>query len=172
MIPRLGGGNQAGGIVTQLIRTRLIRMVALGSILILAGPVGGSEHDGVTPEFSGGQAGIAIFGERLMRYRVLPEGGGSGHFDPPLPLDDKEMLLAAMKAVARAVYGDHRIDVEDKSKFNPRIGRASKVGGLDYDYTFLLDGSRQTGVSDIQVRRKEVERTIDEQDLLKALEAL
>lgn len=152
--------------------TRLIRMVALGVILIQAGPLMGSERDGGAPESSGEKTGIVIFGERLIRYRILPEGGGSGHFDPPLPLDDKEMLLAAMKTVARAVYGGHGIGVEDKTKLNPRIGRPIKVGDLDFDYTFVLDGSRRNGVSDIQVQRKEVKRTIDEQDLLRELEAL
>jgi hypothetical protein len=162
-----GAANGVGKVVT-----RLIQMIAFGLAAILAGPVVGVEHDGGAPEAISSKPGVALYGERLMRYRVLPEGGGSGHFDPPLPLDDKAMLLGAMKAVARVVYGDHRIEVEDMSAFKPRIGRTTKVSDLDFDYSFLLDGSQRGGVSVILVQRTAVKRTIDEDQLLKELEAL
>jgi len=118
------------------------------------------------------ETGVAIFGERLMHYRLYPDGTGSGRFSPPLPADDKSMLLAAMKALTRSLYGAQGINVEDMDAFNPHIGAITSLEDFDYDYRFMLDGSKRRGVSVILLQRKEAERTIDEELLLKELEAL
>ncbi len=119
-----------------------------------------------------GQAGVLIFGERLLHYKRDEDGNGSGRFQPPLPVDDRAMLLAAMKSLTRAVYGVHGIDVQDTDAFDPKIGRVTRLEDFDFDYRFMLDGTVTDGVRVILVQRREAERTIDEDLLLQELEAL
>jgi hypothetical protein len=150
---------------------RLTFLIGLGLAATAAWPISGGAQDGAV-DAPAPEVGVAIFGERLMHHRLYPEGGGSARFDPPLPADDKAMLLAAMKALTRAVYGVHGISLDDPEAFNPRIGAITRLEDFDYDYRFMLDGSEQLGVRVILVQRKEAERTIDEELLLKELEAL
>jgi hypothetical protein len=110
--------------------------------------------------------GVAIFGERLMHYSLYPDdGGGSARFNPPIPFDDRDMLLTAMKSATRALFGEHRLVVEDETTFTPRIGAVTKLQDLDYDYLFMLDGSVERGVSTLLIQRKEVDRPPDEGSL-------
>lgn len=128
------------------------------------GPATGSGQDG--------GAGVLIFGERLLHFKRDEDGGGSGRFQPPLPADDKAMLLAAMKSLTRAIYGLHGIDVQDLDGFDPRIGRVTELEDFDFDYRFMLDGTVTDGVRIILVQRKEAERTIDAGPLLPEMESL
>jgi hypothetical protein len=128
-----------------------------------------------TPVAASGQSdqpGVLIFGERLMHYKRDEDGNGSGRFQPPLPADDKAMLLAAMKSLARAIYAIHGIDVKDMDAFEPKIGRVTTLEDFDFDYRFMLDGTAADGVRVILVQREEAERTMDEELLLQELEGL
>jgi hypothetical protein len=168
-LPPLHSSNRARSAVVAA-----LFVVALSADPSNAQPHASPDDDAAPPPAADEQnrGGVLIFGERLLHYKRDEDGNGSGRFEPPLPLEDKAMLLAAMKSLTRAVYGIHGIDVEDMDAFDPRIGRVTSLEDFDFDYRFMLDGSIADGVRVILVQRREAERTIDEELLLQELEAL
>lgn len=141
-------------------------MLLPAMLLVVSSSAVGQSAD-ATEDERAPDGGVEIFGERLMHYSVYPDDGGSARFDPPIPFDDRDMLLTAMKSATRALFGEHRLAVTDEARLTPKIGAVTKLQDLDYDYLFMLDGSVERGVSTVLIQRKEVDRSLDEGSLLK-----
>jgi len=114
-------------------------------------------------------SGVTLYGAHVMRHRLHEDGSATGHFNPPLPMDNR-LLIGATQTLARAAYGQHGIEVNNAEALTLRLGSVTSVQDLDYEYRVIFEGTTKKGVGVILLRRKEIPHLDTDAELLKELE--
>lgn len=114
-------------------------------------------------------SGVILYGAHVMRHRLHEDGSATGHFSPPLPIDNR-LLIGATQTLARAAFGQHGIEVNDAEALKLRLGSVTSVQDLDYEYQVVFEGTPKKGVGIILLRRKEIPHLDTDAELLKELE--